>query len=354
MIDKSANTYFGDTSLLKFTYDLFESNGFSNSFVTQKIIGPYLEEHRFFHTKDHVIDILQKIYKDYIDGNINEHSVTVLVLAAWYHDIVYNPKSKTNEEDSASVFFRHFPHDFKFFYDVKEIILETKDHKPTTPLSKLFCDYDMSALYSEHKLEETEYCIFKEYQWVEFEVYVNERKKFLESAKFEKTEKEIEVINKRIRWVEKFSPKIGVYAGTFNRFHKGHESILRKAEQIFDKVIVLFAINPEKEFAGEVAKVSNILFNQVDILPEGKWLTDYFKEREDSSADYVLVKGLRNGDDLSYEENQLFFLKNLYPELKVVFLLSDDEHRHISSRAIRNIAKLSKTEAEKYCLQKKN
>ncbi len=108
------------------------------------------------------------------------------------------------------------------------------------------------------------------------------------------------------------------------------------------------------KFAGEVAKVSNILFNQVDILPEGKWLTDYFKEREDSSADYVLVKGLRNGDDLSYEENQLFFLKNLYPELKVVFLLSDDEYRHISSSAIRNIAKLSKTEAEKYCLQKKN
>ena len=40
--------------------------------------------------------------------------------------------------------------------------------------------------------------------------------------------------------------KVGVYAGSFNPFHRGHYDILVKAEKIFDKVIVARGINPEK------------------------------------------------------------------------------------------------------------
>jgi len=34
-------------------------------------------------------------------------------------------------------------------------------------------------------------------------------------------------------------PHIGVFAGSFNPFHKGHYNVLQKAEKLFDKVIIL-------------------------------------------------------------------------------------------------------------------
>src|SRR5688572_6111322 len=43
-----------------------------------------------------------------------------------------------------------------------------------------------------------------------------------------------------------FQPNIGVFAGSFNPFHRGHLNVLEKAERIFDKVIIAFGRNPEK------------------------------------------------------------------------------------------------------------
>ena len=40
--------------------------------------------------------------------------------------------------------------------------------------------------------------------------------------------------------------RLGIYAGSFNPFHKGHYNILCKAEKIFDRVIIARGINPDK------------------------------------------------------------------------------------------------------------
>lgn len=377
--------YVNDINLLQFTYDLFTAQGFTSSQVTNQVIAPYLEDHRYFHTKEHIFYILRQVHRDYFFySKFSLEELKLLVIATWFHDIVYNPKKQDNEEQSVAVmenFFKQIPleeeyHDWSeyvtsivllelkedlfkinklYIIEAIKIILDTKTHKPEEKVSKIFSNYDMSGLFEEEL--ETEFLMFKEYQFYDFELYQKGRIDFLTQVLDEEHDNERQkTILRRINWIKNFSPKIGVYAGSFNPYHIGHENIRQKSEKVFDKVIILFAINPDKanknfDELSIIKSIQNKLpFIQIDLLPEHSLLTDYLKKKNETTADYTLIKGLRNGDDLSYEENQIFFMKNLYPELKVVFFICDEEFKHISSSAIRSLSKLDKDEAKKYCL----
>jgi pantetheine-phosphate adenylyltransferase len=142
-----------------------------------------------------------------------------------------------------------------------------------------------------------------------------------------------------IEYLQQFKPSIGIYAGSFSPFHLGHLNIVQKASAIFDKVIIARGSNPEKDMhltewnseilrTYEVAEFSGLLTNFIDLHSQ--------------YAEVTLVKGLRNGDDLDYEVNQLRFMETMYPQLKVVFIQCDKEYEHISSTALRNLESIEK------------
>lgn len=148
-------------------------------------------------------------------------------------------------------------------------------------------------------------------------------------------------------------PKMGLYAGSFNPFHIGHLNIVQQSQKIFWRVCVARGINSDK---------TNNTFN---LLPEDfldsigvytdsydTLLTDYIKKIEEKYGwDITLIRGLRNAADLGYEENMVSFLKQMMPELKVVFFMCDPHYRHVSSSALRGIEKFSKEEYEKYVVK---
>lgn len=135
---------------------------------------------------------------------------------------------------------------------------------------------------------------------------------------------------------------LAIYAGSFNPFHVGHLNIVEKTEEIFGKENVLIAIgvNPSKIELDEVRNgalnraqdLSNKIGRNVEMYYS--FLHEFIEEKEKLGFNVVLVRGLRNGDDLSYENNQLSFIHDFNANIKSIFIMCDKKFEHISSSKI--------------------
>jgi len=141
--------------------------------------------------------------------------------------------------------------------------------------------------------------------------------------------------------------KIAIFPGTFNPFTKGHLNILEKSESIFGEVIVAFGINPNKvepsDLDGYILKSEQRAYELSQKIKRPVklymgFLHDFISQLESEGYDVVVVKGLRNGDDLAYEVNQLRFIEDYKKGIKTTFIVCDKEYEHISSSAIKKIA----------------
>jgi pantetheine-phosphate adenylyltransferase len=133
---------------------------------------------------------------------------------------------------------------------------------------------------------------------------------------------------------------VGLYAGSFNPFHKGHYDILGKAMDIFDEVIVGVGVNSQKDCKGQNIIIANELRLKLPnniVMPYRTLLTDFITLLEKEYGSVVLVRGLRNATDLAYEQNLYSFLKDIKPDIRIVSLFCDVEYLHYSSSGIKSL-----------------
>ncbi|MDI1355600.1 MAG: adenylyltransferase/cytidyltransferase family protein [bacterium] len=183
--------------------------------------------------------------------------------------------------------------------------------------SYFFSSQPTLAEVMDHELKQ-----FKIHQSLSLPLYVNLRLSFLE--------KQIHA-ELNAAYVAAFQPKVAVFAGSFNPFHKGHYNVLQKAERIFDKVIVAFGKNPEKD--GHPYKVPTTLNNR-QVEQYDSLLTDFISSL---GHDVTVIRGLRNSTDFQYEQNQYRYIQELMPDIKIVNIFCDKEFEHISSSGIRTL-----------------
>jgi pantetheine-phosphate adenylyltransferase len=179
---------------------------------------------------------------------------------------------------------------------------------------------DAGTLY-QHEME-----LFQQFQHLPFVSYKEKRLAFLKAHQAEKSAAVMRV----------FRPNIAVFAGSFNPFHKGHYNVLQKAETIFDKVIIAFGKNPEKNNQGY--RVPQTLKNRQIESYDGL-LTDFVLSL---GHDAVVVRGLRNSTDFQYEQNQYRYIQELMPHIRIVSIFCDKEFEHISSSGIRTLEKFGR------------
>lgn len=147
--------------------------------------------------------------------------------------------------------------------------------------------------------------------------------------------------------------RVGLYPGSFNPFHIGHLDIVKQAANQFEKLIIAKGINPAKKQNKDAYPLPSQFLttfrHDIDVVVDfyDTLLVDYIKKLE-LEYDVTVVRGLRNGADLEYEQNIVAFLRGMHPQIKIVAFYCDPVYRHISSSALRDIGHFSKSEYKKY------
>ena len=131
--------------------------------------------------------------------------------------------------------------------------------------------------------------------------------------------------------------KIAIVPGSFDPMTVGHLDVIKRAAAVFDCVVVAVMINETKEYTfsmEERLKIAELTCKNLDnvkVLSDGGMLTD-LAEREGACA---IVKGIRNSNDLEYEEKMARYNSSVSPNIHTVFLLADEKLAHVSSTEVR-------------------
>jgi pantetheine-phosphate adenylyltransferase len=136
--------------------------------------------------------------------------------------------------------------------------------------------------------------------------------------------------------------KTAVYPGSFDPITNGHLDIVRRAAQIFDRVVVAVAINAEKTALFSVEERRRFIAEAVRGLPNvtvdefGGLLIKYARRKRATA----LVRGLRAVSDFEFEFQLALMNRRLDPGIETIFLMTKDEYTFISSRLVKEIGEL--------------
>ena len=135
--------------------------------------------------------------------------------------------------------------------------------------------------------------------------------------------------------------KIAIYPGSFDPITNGHLDVLTRAAQMFDKVIILVAINADKKgrfpIEERVAMIKESIseFDNVEVDSYDGLTVEYAKAHNSK----FLIRGLRAVTDFDYEFQLAAANEYADPTIDTVFLMSKAEKSFINSSAIIELAK---------------
>ena len=129
--------------------------------------------------------------------------------------------------------------------------------------------------------------------------------------------------------------KVAIYPGSFDPITNGHLEILKRALNIFDKVIVLVAINPNKKsrFSVEdrVMMIKEAINDERVSVDAYQGLTVEYAKKHGASH---LIRGLRAVTDFEYEFSLASANDFIDSSVDTVFLMSKAEKSFINSSMI--------------------
>ena len=135
--------------------------------------------------------------------------------------------------------------------------------------------------------------------------------------------------------------KIAAFCGTFDPVTIGHLDIIQRASRLFDKLVVFISPNSDKvnEFSEEtrlawLEEATKDMSNVTCKIQSGLVV-----EACKSVGATVLVRGIRNGVDCTYEQNMAFMNAKLNEEIETVCLFTRPEYSLYSSSNVRELFK---------------
>ena len=135
---------------------------------------------------------------------------------------------------------------------------------------------------------------------------------------------------------------IAIYPGRFDPVTAGHLDIIRRAAQLFEKVVIAVFEAPERQttfsteervamFREAAAGISNIEVKSFSGL-----VVDYARVEQASA----IVRGIRMNADFEYEYGMALMNRRLAPDIDVVCLMTDVQYQFVRASLLKEVARL--------------
>ena len=136
--------------------------------------------------------------------------------------------------------------------------------------------------------------------------------------------------------------RIGVYPGTFDPVTFGHLDLVERGRRHVDRLILAVLRNEDKQPLFSVEDRIELLREAVsswdDVVVDSfdGLLVDYAKR----TGAHLILRGLRAISDFEYELQMAMMNRRLAPELETAFLMPSEAFSYVSSRLVREVARL--------------
>ena len=142
--------------------------------------------------------------------------------------------------------------------------------------------------------------------------------------------------------------KIGIYPGTFDPITIGHIDIVKRSLKIVDRLIVAVSNSNSKDylFSGDerVSIVKNSLYKDLKFKTQRVKVLSFYSLTTSLCSKHkatIIFRGLRAVSDFEDEFQLAGMNRQLNNKIETVFLMSDPDNQVISSKLVKEIAKLN-------------
>jgi pantetheine-phosphate adenylyltransferase len=135
--------------------------------------------------------------------------------------------------------------------------------------------------------------------------------------------------------------RTAIYPGTYDPVTLGHVDIIKRAAQIFDRVVVgvvrdpshkrvMFSVEDRVDFLEQALRDQDNV--EVDVFSE---LVVEFARRWGAET---MVKGLRVISDFEWEFQMNHLNRTLAPDIETVYLMANPQYSFVSSSGVKEVA----------------
>jgi len=142
--------------------------------------------------------------------------------------------------------------------------------------------------------------------------------------------------------------KIGIYPGTFDPITIGHIDIIKRSLKIVDRLIVAVSNGNSKDYLfsedERVSIVKNSLYKDLKLKTQRIKVLSFYSLTTSLCSKHkatIIFRGLRAVSDFEDEFQLAGMNRQLNNKIETVFLMSDPDNQIISSKLVKEIAKLN-------------
>jgi pantetheine-phosphate adenylyltransferase len=142
--------------------------------------------------------------------------------------------------------------------------------------------------------------------------------------------------------------KVGIYPGTFDPITIGHIDIIKRSFKIVDRLIVAVSNGNSKDYLfsedERVSIVKNSLYKDLKLKTQRIKVLSFYSLTTSLCSKHkatIIFRGLRAVSDFEDEFQLAGMNRQLNNKIETVFLMSDPDNQVISSKLVKEIAKLN-------------